>query len=87
MAPKRSCSNSSRASHELNRTEEWLSSISNEVALNQLVVAGVLPDTVMAGWRPTHGESFHTPVVMNWSCLKSISIADLAFRSIRSSMD
>ena len=79
MMSKRNRSSSSRASRELNRAKEWVSSISNEAALNQLVVAGVLPDTVMAGWRPTHGESFHTPVVMNWSCLKIISIMDLAF--------
>ena len=38
----------------------WVSSISNEAALNQLVVDGVLPDRVLAGWRPAHGESFPT---------------------------
>ena len=51
----------SRASRELNSAEEWVSSMSNEAALNQLVVDGVLPDRVMAGWHPAHGESFPTP--------------------------
>ena len=48
-------------SRELNRTEEWVSSISDEVALNQLVVDEMLLDRVMAGWRSTRGESFPTP--------------------------
>ena len=61
MAPKRTCSSSIRASCELNRTEEWVSSINNEAVLNQLVVDGVLPDRVMVGWCPAHGESFPTP--------------------------
>ena len=64
-----------------------MSSINNEVALNQLVVDDVLPDRVMTGWCPARGESFPTPTVMNWSCLKIISIVDLAFRSIRSFVD
>jgi len=61
MAPKRNRSSSSRASHKLNRTEEWVSSISNEAALNQLVMDGVLPDRVTVGWHPARGESFPTP--------------------------
>ena len=60
MAPKRNRGGSSRASRELNHTEEWVGSISNEAALNRLVEDGVLPDRVMAGWRPAHGESFPT---------------------------
>ena len=47
MAPKRSHNSSSRASRELNRAEEWVSSVNNEAALNQLVVDGMLPDRVM----------------------------------------
>ena len=54
-------------------------SVSNEAVLNRLVVDDVLPDRVTAGWRPARGESFPTPMVMNWSCLKIISITDLAF--------
>ena len=61
MAPKRSHNSSSRASCELNRVEEWVSSVSNKVALNQLVVDGVLLDRVMAGWHPARGKSFPTP--------------------------
>ena len=45
---------------ELNRAEEWVESVSNEAALNQLVVDGVLPDRATMGWRPTAGESFPT---------------------------
>ena len=60
MAPKRSHGGSSRGSRELNRAEEWVVSVSNEAALNQLVVDGVLPDRATMGWRPTAGESFPT---------------------------
>ena len=38
-----------------------MSSISNEATLNRLVEDDVLPDRVMAGSRPAHGESFLTP--------------------------
>ena len=61
MSPKRNHGGSSRASRELNRPEEWVESVSNEVALNWLVMDGVLPDSVMAGWRSACGESFLTP--------------------------
>ena len=36
-------------------------SISNEAALNQLVVDGVLPDMATVGWQPANCESFPTP--------------------------
>jgi len=55
MAPKRSHGGSSRGSRELNRAEEWVVSVSNEAALNQLVEDDVLPDRVTAGWRPKNG--------------------------------
>ena len=61
MVPKRNHGGSSRGARELNRAVEWVESISNEVALNQLVVLGVLPDRVTAGWHLAHGESFPTP--------------------------
>ena len=38
-----------------------MESVSNEAALNRLVVDGVLPDRVTGGWRPARGESFPTP--------------------------
>ena len=61
MAPKTNRSSSSRASPKLNHAKEWVSSKSNEEALNQLVVDGVLPDGVTVGWRQARGESFPTP--------------------------
>ena len=61
MAPKRNHYGSSRVSCELNHAEEWVGSINNEVMLNRLVEDGVLPDRVMVGCRPAHGESFLTP--------------------------
>ena len=36
-------------------------SVSNEMVLNQLVVYGVLPNRVMAGWRLASSEDFPTP--------------------------
>jgi hypothetical protein len=62
MAPKRSHGGSSRATRELNRAEEWVESVSNEAALNQLVMNDVLPNRAMTGWRPTCSESFPTPL-------------------------
>ena len=38
-----------------------MESVSNKAALNQLVVHGVLPDRVRAGWHPDRCESFPTP--------------------------
>ena len=61
MVPKRNPNCSSRASRELNRAKEWVSSVSNEATLNELVVDGELLDRVMAGWHPARGESFPTP--------------------------
>ena len=61
MVPKRNRGGSSRASRELNRVEEWVGSVSNEAVLNRLVEDDVLPNRVMAGWRPACGESFLTP--------------------------
>ena len=61
MAPKRNHDGSSRASCELNRAEEWVGSVSNEVALNRLVEDGVLPNRVKAGWRLARGDNFQTP--------------------------
>ena len=61
MVPKGSHSSLSRASRELNHAEEWVSSVSNEAVLNQLVVDGVLSNRVTVGWRHAHSESFPTP--------------------------
>jgi len=61
MAPKRNCGGLSRAAHELHRIEERVEFISNEAALNQLVVNGVLPNTVTTGRHPARDENFPTP--------------------------
>ena len=61
MAPKRSHSSLSRVSRDLNCVEEWVISVSNKAALNQLVVDDVLPNRVTTRWRPARGESFPTP--------------------------
>jgi hypothetical protein len=45
---------------EVNRAEEWMESVSIEVALNRLVVDGMLPDRETMGWRPATGEGFLT---------------------------
>jgi hypothetical protein len=60
MEPKRNHVGSSRATRKLNRTEEWVESISDEAALNQLVAHGMLPDRATTGWLAA-GESFPTP--------------------------
>ena len=49
------------ATHGINREEEWARSISDKMALNALVVDGVLPDRVTVGWRPAFIEEFPTP--------------------------
>jgi hypothetical protein len=61
MAAKKSHGGSSRATRGLNRPEEWVESVSDEAALNRLMVHGVLPNRAIAAWRPVAGESFPTP--------------------------
>jgi hypothetical protein len=58
MVPKRGHGGSKKVAHGFNCAEEWVRSISNEVALNALVVHGVLPDRTTAGWRPAFDEEF-----------------------------
>ena len=41
--------------------KEWAPSRTGEAELDRLVVAGVLPDRVTAGWRPASGEPFPMP--------------------------
>jgi len=52
-----------------------------------LVVDGVLPDRVTVGWRAARGEGFPTPYGDELVMFEDYFIPDLAFRSIRSSMD
>ena len=65
MAPKRSHDGSSRGARELNRAEEWMESVSNEAALNRLVVDGVLPDRVKGDGVRLTVRDFLLLVVMN----------------------
>ena len=43
------------------RDEEWVPSRMGKAELDRLVMAGVLPDRVTAGWRPASGEPFPMP--------------------------
>jgi hypothetical protein len=61
MALKRGRGGSSRGACELNHAEEWVESMSTEVALNRLVVDGVLLDRETMGWHPAAGVGFPTP--------------------------
>ena len=56
MVPKKEVGNPNKASAEISRDEEWVSSHMGEAELNKMVEAGVLPDRVTAGWRPASGE-------------------------------
>ena len=41
--------------------KEWVPSCTREAELERLVEAGVLPDRITAGWRPTSGEPYPMP--------------------------
>jgi hypothetical protein len=79
MAPKRNHVSSSRATRKLNHIEEWVESVSDVMALNQLVVHGVMPDRATTRWRPVASESFPTPHGDELVVLKITSITDLVF--------
>ena len=67
MAPKRGSGNTKRAAAGASRDKEWVPSLMGEMELNEMVEAGVLPDRVTAGWRPTDGEPYpmsHTDKVI-----------------------
>jgi hypothetical protein len=61
MAPKRSHRGSKKVARVINRNEEWVRSVSDETALNNLVVHGVLLDGATMGCRLAAGEDFPTP--------------------------
>jgi hypothetical protein len=50
-----------KASAEIRCDEEWVPSRMGEAELNILVEAGVLPDRIIARWRPALGEPFPMP--------------------------
>ena len=59
MNPKKA--SPKKASARASRDEEWVPSRMGEAKLNRLVEAGVLPNRVIAGWRPALGEPFPMP--------------------------
>jgi hypothetical protein len=61
MVPKRGHGGAEKGPRERNRVDEWLASVCDEAAINELVFNGVLPDREVAGWWPAHGEAFLTP--------------------------
>ena len=61
MALKRGGGNPNKAATGASRDKEWVSSLMGEMELNEMVVAGVLPDRVTAGWRPADGEPYPMP--------------------------
>jgi hypothetical protein len=54
-------------------------SVSDVMALNQLVVHGVMPDRATTRWRPVASESFPTPHGDELVVLKITSITELVF--------
>ena len=67
MAPKRRGGNPKKAAAGTSRDKEWVPSLMGEMELNEMVVAGVLPERVTAGWRPADGEPYpmlHTDKVV-----------------------
>ena len=75
-----------RVPRDVNRAEEWVQSINDERALNNLVVLGILPNRVIDGWRPVVGENFPTPHSDELVVLKITSSADSASQFILFSM-
>ena len=61
MVPKRGVGNPKKAAAESSRDKEWVPSLMGEVELNGMVEAGVLPNRVTAGWRPTNNEPYLMP--------------------------
>ena len=67
MAPKRGVGNPKKAAIGTSHDQEWVSSLMGETELNEMVVAGVLPERVTAGWHPVDGEPYpmlHTDKVV-----------------------
>ena len=61
MAPKKGATKPRKVATGASRDEEWVPSKMGKVELNRMVVAGILPDRVTAGWRPASGEPFPMP--------------------------
>ena len=61
MAPKKGAAKPKKVATGASRDEEWVPSKTSAAGLDRMVVAGVLPDRLTAGWRPAIGEPFPTP--------------------------
>jgi len=61
MAPKRRGGNAKKAAARVSHDKEWVSSLLAKMELNEMVEAGVLPDRVTVGWRPTDGGPYPMP--------------------------
>ena len=61
MAPKKGAGNPKKASTEVSHDEEWVPSCMGEAELNRMVEAGILPDSVNAGWWPAYDEPYPMP--------------------------
>ena len=61
MTPKRGVGNPKKAAAGANHDNEWVASNMGEVELNRMVAAGILPDRVTIGWRPTNDEPYLMP--------------------------
>ena len=61
MAPKRGGGNAKKAATGTSHGKEWVSSLMGEMELNEMLEAGVLPDRVIAGWRPVDGKLYPMP--------------------------
>ena len=58
MVPKRGGGNLKKAAAGASHDNEWVPSFMGEMELNEMLEAGVLPDHVIAGWRPPDGEPY-----------------------------
>ena len=56
MASKKGAENPKKASAEVSRDDEWVTSRTGEAELNSMVEADVLPYCITVRWRPTFGE-------------------------------
>ena len=61
MAPKMGGGNQKKMAAVASHDKEWVPSLMGEAELNGMMEAGVLPDRVTAGWRPTSGEPYPMP--------------------------
>ena len=61
MAPKKGGGNPKKAAAGASHEEEWVPSLMGETKLNEMVEAGILPNCVTAGWRPTDSEPYPMP--------------------------